>query len=98
MIGAAAGGVTVTVTGAEVMRTPSVPAALAVSVKLPVGTLGQITLYGAVWSSPSVVVPQRNSTLVIVASALYTSATSVMSAGAEKAPLLAWAVRLTAGG
>ena len=76
---------------------PKLSVARAVSVYVPAATPLQVKLYGAVVSSPSFVVPLKNSTLVTVPSASEAVAARFTVAGAVKVAPLLGCVSVTVG-
>src|SRR4051794_26103385 len=99
---AALGGVlpallTVIVAGALVVLAPNSSVARAVTAYVPAATPLQLKLYGAVVSSPSFVVPLKNSTFVTVPSGSDAVAARLTVAGAGDVALFAGCVSETGG-
>ena len=96
-VGATLGELTVILDDTLVVTPPRLSVARAVSVYVPAATPLQVKLYGAVVSSPSFVVPLKNSTLVTVPSASEAVAARFTVAGAVKVAPLLGCVSVTVG-
>ncbi len=89
---------TVMLTATEVATAFKLFVAFAVSEWLPAGTLFQAKLYGDVKSSPNLVVPLKNSTLLTVPDGVVAVAPTVTVEFEKKVALLEGLVMLTDGG
>jgi len=92
------GPLTVIVTAADVVAAPALSVALAVSVYVPAARFAMLTLYGAVVSVPTRLLPLKKSTFATVPSLSAAVAFTVTLAGAVKVAPLAGLVMLTVGG
>src|SRR6267154_1547703 len=94
---AVAGSLTATGTPAETVVAPALSVAFAVKEYVPAGTLAQAKVKGPARSSPNLVVPWKNSTLVMVPSLSVAFALIVTVEPVVKPALLAGLVILTTG-
>src|SRR5713101_2256127 len=85
-------------TGAEVVLTPRLSVARAVSVCVPAATLASVTPKGAAVTVPASVAPSKKSTLAMVPSESLAVAVTVIVAGAVNTALLAGPVIVAVGG
>src|SRR6266581_3745613 len=89
---------TVTETGAEVAVEPELSVAFAVIEYVPIGTLLQLAVYGAVVDDPIKVLPWKKSTRMMVPSGSLAVAASGIVPGAIKLSVTVGDVSVTTGG